>query len=53
MGLLILGLVLFLGIHSAGMAAPAWRERTIARLGEVLEKHGEQDDPADTSEVES
>lgn len=35
MGLLILGLVLFLGIHSAGMAAPAWRERTIARLGEV------------------
>lgn len=35
MGLLILGLVIFLGAHSVGMAAPAWRERTVARLGEV------------------
>lgn len=35
MGLLILGLVIFLGTHSAGLLAPAWRERTIARLGEV------------------
>ncbi|MGE5154465.1 MAG: NnrU family protein [Bdellovibrio bacteriovorus] len=35
MGPLILGLVIFLGVHSLGMAAPAWRERTIARLGEV------------------
>lgn len=30
---LILGLVLFLGIHSAAIFAPAWRERTIARIG--------------------
>ncbi len=35
MGLLILGLVIFLGAHSLGMAAPAWRERMVARLGEV------------------
>ena len=35
MGLLILGLVIFLGVHSLGMAAPAWRDRTVARLGEV------------------
>lgn len=35
MGLLILGLVLFLGVHSVAMGAPAWRERTIARLGEI------------------
>jgi uncharacterized membrane protein len=35
MGLLILGLVIFLGVHSLGMTAPAWRERTVARLGEV------------------
>jgi uncharacterized membrane protein len=35
MGLLILGLVLFLGVHSVGMAAPAWRERMVLRLGEI------------------
>lgn len=35
MGLLILGLVIFLGAHSVGIAAADWRERTIARLGEV------------------
>lgn len=35
MSLLILGLVIFLGVHSVGMAAPAWRERMVARLGEV------------------
>jgi len=35
MGLLILGLVIFLGAHSVGMAAPAWRERMIERLGEI------------------
>jgi uncharacterized membrane protein len=35
MGILILGLVIFLGVHSLGMAAPVWRERTLARLGEV------------------
>ncbi|MDZ7749478.1 MAG: NnrU family protein [Halofilum sp. (in: g-proteobacteria)] len=31
---LILGLVLFLGIHSAAIVAPAGRERAAARLGE-------------------
>lgn len=35
MGLLILGLVIFLGAHSVGMAAADWRERTVVRLGEV------------------
>jgi uncharacterized membrane protein len=33
--LLILGLALFLGVHSVPMAAPAWRERTVARIGEI------------------
>jgi len=28
-------LVIFLGVHSVGIAAPAWRERMVARLGEV------------------
>ena len=35
MGLLILGLVLFLGVHSVGIVAPAWRERMVVRLGEI------------------
>ena len=35
MGLLFLGLVIFLGAHSVGMVAPAWRERTVTRLSET------------------
>jgi len=34
MTLLIVGLVLFLGIHSVSIAAPAWRDGMAARLGE-------------------
>ncbi|MCP5286542.1 MAG: protein NrnU [Burkholderiaceae bacterium] len=34
MTLLILGLVLFLGVHSVRIVAEEWRQRTIARLGE-------------------
>lgn len=34
MFLLILGLVLFLGIHSVRIVAPAWRDTQHARLGE-------------------
>jgi len=30
---LVLGLVLFLGMHSISIIAPAWRDRTAARLG--------------------
>ena len=30
---LVLGLVLFLGVHSVSIVAPAWRDRTQARLG--------------------
>ncbi|HXJ38967.1 MAG TPA: NnrU family protein [Bryobacteraceae bacterium] len=30
---LVLGLVLFLGVHSISIIAPAWRDRTAARLG--------------------
>jgi uncharacterized membrane protein len=30
---LMLGLVLFLGVHSIAIIAPAWRDRTAARLG--------------------
>jgi uncharacterized membrane protein len=33
MGYLVLGLVLFLGVHSISIVAPAWRDRTAARLG--------------------
>ena len=33
MTLLILGLVLFLGVHSVRIVAEGWRERVIARLG--------------------
>jgi uncharacterized membrane protein len=34
MSLLILGLVLFLGIHSVSIVAPGWRDAQVARLGE-------------------
>jgi uncharacterized membrane protein len=34
MTLLILGLVLFLGVHSVRIVADDWRNRTRARLGE-------------------
>jgi uncharacterized membrane protein len=30
---LVLGLVLFLGMHSVSIVAPVWRDRTVARLG--------------------
>ena len=33
MGWLVAGLLLFLGIHSIAIFAPAWREATLARLG--------------------
>lgn len=34
MTILILGLVLFLGVHSVSIVAPGWRDATQARLGE-------------------
>jgi len=34
MAVLVIGLILFLGPHSLGLIAPAWREGTRARLGE-------------------
>jgi len=34
MDVLILGLVLFLGVHSITIVAPGWRERARSRLGE-------------------
>ena len=34
MSLLVLGLLLFLGIHSVSIVAPAWRDAQVARLGE-------------------
>ena len=34
MAWLILGLVLFLGMHSMSIAAPAWRDAQVVRLGE-------------------
>jgi len=36
--LFIAGLVIFLGIHSVGIFAPAWREAQIARLGALAWK---------------
>jgi uncharacterized membrane protein len=30
---LVMGLLLFLGVHSVGIVAPAWRDRTVARTG--------------------
>ena len=38
MTLLIIGLVLFLGIHSVSIAAPAWRNAQIERRGENVWK---------------
>jgi uncharacterized membrane protein len=38
MSLFILGLVLFLGVHSVAIVAPAWRERQIAQRGEMAWK---------------
>jgi uncharacterized membrane protein len=38
MSLFIAGLVLFLGVHSVGIVAPAWRERQIAQRGEMAWK---------------
>lgn len=35
MTLLILGLVIFLGVHSVAIVAPAWRDAQLARLGEL------------------
>jgi uncharacterized membrane protein len=35
MSLLILGLVLFLGIHSVSIVAPGWRDAQASRLGEM------------------
>src|SRR5438477_9150712 len=32
---LVLGLVLFLGVHTISIVAPGWRDRTAARLGNV------------------
>jgi uncharacterized membrane protein len=34
MAVLILGLVIFLGVHSVRMLADGWRSRTLARVGE-------------------
>lgn len=34
MSVLLLGLVIFLGLHSLRIVAPQWRERQLARLGE-------------------
>ncbi len=34
MAFLLLGLVVFLGVHSVSVVNPAWRERMVARLGE-------------------
>lgn len=31
---LIIGLLLFFGVHSVGIVAPAWRDRTAARMGD-------------------
>lgn len=33
MGILILGLVIFLGMHSVHMLAPRWRDRMVTRIG--------------------
>jgi len=30
---LIIGLILFLGVHSVSIVAPAWRDRVVARIG--------------------
>ncbi|HSN73153.1 MAG TPA: NnrU family protein [Steroidobacteraceae bacterium] len=38
MSLLILGLVLFLGVHSVSIFAPGWRSRIVTRTGELTWK---------------
>jgi uncharacterized membrane protein len=35
MTLLIIGLVIFLGVHSVSIVAPGWRDAGVARLGEL------------------
>lgn len=40
MTLLILGLVIFLGIHSVSIVAPAWRDAQLAARGEAVWKGG-------------
>jgi uncharacterized membrane protein len=35
MAWLVLGLVVFLGVHSVSIVAPAWRDAMVARLGEA------------------
>ena len=35
MGYLLVGLALFLGVHSVAIVAPEWRDRRVAALGEV------------------
>lgn len=34
MGILVAGLVIFLGVHSIGIVAPVWRDGMLERLGE-------------------
>ena len=34
MGIFLVGLVLFLGVHSVSIVAPAWRQAQVARMGE-------------------
>lgn len=34
MGVFLVGLVLFLGIHSVSIVAPAWRQEQVVRMGE-------------------
>ena len=38
MTLLLAGLLIFLGVHSLRLAAPSWRDQTLARLGEPAYK---------------
>ncbi len=35
MNYLVAGLLLFFGVHSIAIVAPAWRDRTVARLGDA------------------
>ena len=34
MGIFLIGLILFLGVHSVSIVAPGWRDAQVARLGE-------------------
>ena len=40
MTFLVIGLVLFLGVHTVSIAAPGWRDATLARIGEGAWKGG-------------